>query len=176
MLSWWLQDVPGDDEALDLVRALVELRGFGVAEEAIQTRQVDTGAKPGAIARSAISVARDVHGRVCGHGFGHGRGSGERPAKIAEACGLPSEGAGRLDGRRHVGQGELRALGYPLAGLRRGGDALVEGRARQADGLRADADAPAVESHHRDLEALTLLPQPVGGRHVAVAEEHLARR
>src|SRR6059058_1154548 len=156
MLSWWLQDVPGDDEALDLVRALVELRGFGVAEEAIQTRQVDTGAKPGAIARSAISVARDLHGRVCGHEFGHGRGSGERPAKVAEACGLPGERTGRLDCRRHIGQGDLRAVGYPLAGLFQGGDAPVEGCARQADGLRADANAPAVERHHRDLEAFTL--------------------
>src|SRR5205085_12638821 len=109
-----------------------------------------------------------------GYELGHSRGRGERPAQVAEARGLPGEGARSLDGRRHVGQGELRALGYPIAGLRQGGDALVEGRARQADSLRADADAPAGEGQHRDLEALTLRPQPVGSRYAAVAEEQLA--
>ena len=37
--------------------------------------------------------------------------------------------------------------------------ALLERGARDADGLRADADAPAVERHHRDLEAFVLLAE-----------------
>src|SRR5207244_10267971 len=53
---------------------------------------------------------------------------------------------------------------------------LFESRAPDADGLRGDADAAAVEGAHGDLEPLALLAEAVGDRDFHVLEEDGAGR
>src|SRR5262245_55383077 len=54
-------------------------------------------------------------------------------------------------------------------------DRMVERALRQADHLRADADAPLVERFDRNLVALADLAEDVVARHGAVLEQQLAR-
>ncbi len=53
---------------------------------------------------------------------------------------------------------------------------LVERRPGRAQRAGADVDAPAVEPAHGELEALAFRADAVGGRHLAVLEDHLPRR
>jgi hypothetical protein len=83
----------------------------------------------------------------------------------------------RVELGRHVGELELRRLevGQRLAELLALDDVArrrLQAGARAAQRAGADVDAPAVEPHHRDLEAVTLGPEPVGDRHLAVLEDH----
>src|SRR6185295_3770683 len=87
---------------------------------------------------------------------------------------------GRVDARAHVGNLELDRLelrdgASELLALLRILDGRVARRARDADGLRRDADASAVERVHRDREALADLAEDVRLRHAAVLEHQLAR-
>ena len=51
---------------------------------------------------------------------------------------------------------------------------MVERALREADHLRADADAPFVQRLDRDLVALADLAEHVRARHAAVVEQQLA--
>ena len=51
---------------------------------------------------------------------------------------------------------------------------VIERALREADHLRADADAPFVERLDRDLVALAELAEHAGARHLAVLEDQLA--
>ena len=53
-------------------------------------------------------------------------------------------------------------------------DGVIERALRQADHLRADADASLVERLDRDLVALAELAEHAGARHLAVLEDQLA--
>ena len=65
---------------------------------------------------------------------------------------------------------ERLAEARPLARI---GERRVERRARHADRLRRDADAPGLEIRERDPVALALAPQQVRRRHPAVLEDDL---
>src|SRR5581483_11379479 len=53
---------------------------------------------------------------------------------------------------------------------------LVEGRPGSAERAGTDVHATPVESAHGELEALPLLADAVGGRHLAALEDDLPRR
>src|SRR5581483_5893044 len=55
-------------------------------------------------------------------------------------------------------------------------EGVVGGALGEAEPLRADPRARAVEDAHRDLETVALLAEQVLGGDAAVVEEHLARR
>ena len=82
---------------------------------------------------------------------------------------------------RHVGEHELDGLvlrdgDAEALALLRVGDRLLERGARDAERLRGDADAPAVERGHRDLEALADVADDRARRgDLAVLEEDRAR-
>mmetsp|Transcript_5031 Transcript_5031/g.18550 ORF Transcript_5031/g.18550 Transcript_5031/m.18550 type:complete len:563 (+) Transcript_5031:3103-4791(+) len=91
---------------------------------------------------------------------------------------MPDQLARGLDLHRHLGQHELHGLVFE-DGLAEGDAVLavaqrgLERGTRHAHGLRGDADAPALQARQRDLQALALVAQPVGGRHPAVLEQDL---
>src|SRR5260221_120256 len=85
--------------------------------------------------------------------------SAGRGALGASGCQGSGQGeeARRVDLRRHVGEHELDRLvlrdrDAEALALLRVGHALLEGGARDADGLAGDADPPPVERCHRHLE------------------------
>ena len=80
------------------------------------------------------------------------------------------QSARRLELGRHVGEGELGRLEVgdrlaELLALLGIFDRLVEAALGAAERAGADVDAPAVEAHHRDAEALALGADEVGHRH-----------
>ena len=82
---------------------------------------------------------------------------------------------------RHVGELELSRLevGQRLAELLALHDIArrrLQAGTRAAQRAGADVDAPSVETHHRDLEAVPLGAEPVGDRHLAILEDHRGRR
>jgi len=89
--------------------------------------------------------------------------------------GVVEEGAGGFDFGVHVSEHELDGLEFGdglakgFAGLGKF-DGLVEGALGEADGLRGDADAPAVESGKGDFEALAFFAEAIGGGDFAIVE------
>src|SRR6185437_9197531 len=80
----------------------------------------------------------------------------------------------------HVGELELRRLKFrnrlaELLAIFRVGHRLLQCRARRTHGTRADIDAPAVQSHHRDAEAFTFRADAIGDGHTTILEDHLRR-
>src|SRR5207253_5029014 len=83
----------------------------------------------------------------------------------------------RLDEHRHVGELEAHALaaedrateGLALTGVSRG---VLECRPRDADRAGRDLGARGLEEVERDLEALTLVPEPAMGGHAGRVQEH----
>ena len=92
---------------------------------------------------------------------------------------MQRELARRLEAGGHVRQAERHGLvledglaeGAPLV---RVADGDLEGRARHADALRGNADAPTFQVGEGDAIALALLAQPVLGRDDHVVEADLA--
>ena len=99
-------------------------------------------------------------------------------ARVAQRRRVPDELARGFDLRRHVGELEIDRLmlderlaeARPLA---RVGERRVERRARHADRLRRDADAPRLEIRERDPVALAFAPEQIRGGHPAVLEDDL---
>ena len=89
--------------------------------------------------------------------------------------GVVEEGAGGFDFGVHVGEHELDGLefgdGFAEGFAGRGEfDGFVEGALGEADGLRGDADASAIESGESDLEALAFFTETIGGGDFAIVE------
>mmetsp|Transcript_16049 Transcript_16049/g.53940 ORF Transcript_16049/g.53940 Transcript_16049/m.53940 type:complete len:264 (+) Transcript_16049:271-1062(+) len=171
-----LEELPGDDEVLHLRGAFVDLRDSGVAVEALRGH-----------VRDEAHAAQHLDGLVRAHGgrlrraeLGHGRLLGEVLARVLEHRGAPGEQAGALDGAGHLGELELdgvhagdgRAEGLALHGIFCG---HLEGRLGDAQRLRGDADAPAVEGGHSDLEALPRLAQHGGARDAHLVHDQVGR-
>jgi hypothetical protein len=89
--------------------------------------------------------------------------------------GVVEEGAGGFDFGVHIRKHELDGLEFG-DGLAEGSagtgefDGCVEGSLGEADGLRGDADAPAVESGEGDFEALAFFTEAIGGGDFAIVE------
>src|SRR5260370_36246009 len=89
--------------------------------------------------------------------------------------GVVEQGPGGFDFGVHVSEHPLDGLefadGFPegFAGPRIFGG-LVEGSLGEADGLRGDADAFAIESGESDFEALTFFTEAIGRGNEAIVE------
>jgi hypothetical protein len=92
--------------------------------------------------------------------------------------GVVEEGAGGFDFGVHVRKHELDGLEFGdglaegFAGTREF-DGFVEGALGEADGLRGDADASAIESGERDFEALAFFAEAIRGGDFAIIENNL---
>src|SRR5579863_9988734 len=109
------KDTARDDQALDLLRALVDLRDLGVA-------QVPFGGifRDVAVAAEELQrVGRDPDGCVAGQELGHAGLARAGDAPLAQLRRLQREQARRFDLRGHVRHHELDALEvcYALAEL-----------------------------------------------------------
>src|SRR5262245_30691873 len=92
------QQMTGDDELLDLRRALVDLRDLGVAEVSLDLVLLDE-------AVAAVDLHRvrgHPHGGVRGKQFGHRRLGSMGPSLVLEGGGPQREQARGLDARGHV--------------------------------------------------------------------------
>ncbi len=94
---------------------------------------------------------------------------------------MVEERAGGFDFGVHVGEHPLDGLefadgfaeGFAGAGVF---DGFIEGALGQADGLRGDADAAAIESGESDLQALAFFAEAIGGGNYAIVEDEFRRR
>ena len=107
-------------------------------------------------------------------------GGQERLAGVAQARGVVDEQPRRFQLGGRVRELELHALKVgdrlaELLPLLRVRDGVIERALREADHLRADADAPFVERFDRDLVAAAHFAQHVRARHAAVFQQQLAR-
>src|SRR4051812_48340985 len=156
---------PGDDEALDLPRALVDLSDLGVAVVALGRKLLRVAVAAEHLDRLAGPVPRDPAreqlrlrplDRV-------------RPARLLQPRRPPDQGAGRLDLGLHVREllldrlerADRTAERLALPGVRRRD---VERGLRDPDRLRRDADAPGVERAQRDPHPGARLAEPLAGR------------
>src|SRR5262245_11421105 len=170
------QDLARDDEALDLVRALVDLRDLGVAHVLLDRVILHVPVA----AEELDGVRRDLHGRVGREELAHRRELADvLRAAVDDARGVVDELPGGLDLCPHVGE-------HPLDPLE-GGDALpellpvarvvdgeLEGALREPERLRGNAGTRAVERHHRVFEAHSLAAaEEVLRGHAAVLEVDL---
>src|SRR2546429_9693069 len=160
-----------NDRALDLVRALVNLRDLGVAHEALD----------GILARVAIAaedlhgVGRHLHGGVAREALGHRRLHRRDGAAIDERGGVVHRQPRGLRGHRYVGQHDLDPLDgrdrlSELASLLGVADGGVERGLRDAHRLRADRGPRAIERAERDAKALALVAEPIFYRYLAIRE------
>mmetsp|Transcript_34394 Transcript_34394/g.106254 ORF Transcript_34394/g.106254 Transcript_34394/m.106254 type:complete len:422 (-) Transcript_34394:21-1286(-) len=166
-----VEDVAGDDEALDLARALVDLEDLRVAVQLLHR-----------VARVEAVAAEDLDGVggalvavVGGELLGDGGPVRVAAAGVDLGRGLVREQAGGLDAGDHVGDHEgdglvLRdGLAHRLALL--GVVArLLHRAAGHADGADGDGRAGEVEGLHGDLEAVADLAEHVLLRHDDVVE------
>ena len=89
---------------------------------------------------------------------------------------MVEEGAGGFDFGVHVGEHELDGLEFGdgfaegFAGASEF-DGFVEGGLGEADGLRGDADASAIEGGESDFEALAFFAEAIGGGDFAIVED-----
>src|SRR3989454_1043341 len=169
-----LEHLARDDQLLDLRRALVDLRDLRVAEVALDLGLADE-------AEAAVDlhgVGGDLHRRLGREELGHRRFLRVRLAGVLEAGRLQRHEPRAVDRGRHVGQHPADHLvladrhAERLA-LARVPDRPLVGAGRDADRLRGDADAPAVEGGQRDVKAPALLADPVGGGDAAGIEDQL---
>ena len=145
----------GDHEPLDLARALVDLGDLGVAVVALGRELLGVAVAAEHLDRLAGPAARDARRRrawparprPCAGGrpasAGRRARSARAPPRSRSACRRASAGSAW---KPPIGAAERRAL-------LRVGDREVERRLRDADRLRGDADAPAVERRQRDPHA-----------------------
>src|SRR5438093_706966 len=173
-----LQDVAGHDDALDLVRPLVDLRDLRIAHHPLHGILADVAVAP----EDLNGVGRDLHGGIRREALRGGR-EVRHPwiAGVTQGERAIDQQPGGFDLHRHVGQHELDGLEVDdplpeLLSLRRVPRRDVECPLRDAQGLRRDGRPRIVEGLHGIGEALALLAdQPVGGD-PAVLQDHLAGR
>src|SRR5712664_4042076 len=87
------KEVPGDDDALHLVRALVDLQRFGVADVTLEWAARHRALLAGELKR----VQRELHGGIRAVELRHRGLARERAPGAAEPCGVVSEQLGRLE-------------------------------------------------------------------------------
>ena len=151
------QQLAGDDRALDLVGAFVDLGDLGVAVEALDLEAPDVAAA----AEDLHGVGALRHRHVAGEALGHRAGDGGALAGIEALGRIAHQQARGLDVLGHVGEQPLHALELgdrpPELAARPG---VVEGRLEAGlgdpDGERADPDPALVEHAHHHVEAAPL--------------------
>ena len=168
--------VSRDHDALDLGRAFVQR---GDARVAVQALDLVFAAEAVAAEDLHRLVGAEVRG-LAREQLGH-RALGAGGLTLgAQRRGLPHHQARRLDPAAHVGDLELDRLevGDGLAerdALVGVADREIQRALRDAERLRRDADAAAVERGHGDGEALALFVEHVLRRDLKALEEQLGR-
>ena len=170
------QQLPRDDEPLNLARAFADRRQLDVAEVLLgrvvlhePVAAVNLHAVVGRLDRDLARIE-----------LRHRRFERRPPAAILQIRRAIGQQARRFDARRVVGELPLNRLeradrlAERLALLRVAERRLV-GALRQADRQRRDADAAGVEHLHRVDEALSFLAEQLIERNAAVVEQHFAR-
>ncbi len=164
----------GNEHFLHIAGAFVNLANPHIAPDALD-------GKVGHITVTAVDLQRRAAhplGHFAGHQFGHRRLLQTRQARILQAGGVPQQLPRRFDLHRHLGQAELHCLmlGNRLAkgsALARITQRRFERRARHADRLRRNADAPTFQAGQRNLVALAFGTEAVGGGYAAALEADL---
>src|SRR5918998_316212 len=101
------EEAAGDDHALHLVGALVDLGDLGVAHHALDREVLGVAGA----AEELDGVGGHLHGDVGGERLGRGGDAGDvGAALLTRGRGGGDQVAGRLDPHRHVGEHELHAL------------------------------------------------------------------
>src|SRR4051794_11107162 len=167
---------PRDDDALDLVGALVDLGDLGVAHVALDRILLDVAVA----AEDLDGLDGDAHRVVGGEELGHRAVLGQRGlAAVGHRARLVEQLARGGGAGLHVGELELDRLqvedrlaeGDALARVLRG----VVGRALgDAHGLRGGAQPRALECPERDAQAPALVADEVLVRHPDVLEDRRA--
>src|SRR5215207_2363987 len=155
----WEKYLPCDHEPLNLRGPLVDLEQLGVAHELLDRILLDVAVA----AEDLDCVGGHLHRRVRGEALRERRLQRRALALVEEPRRLPDEQARRFDLGSHVGDQEVDALIHRdrlaelHSGLRVLDGVLVRGLG-DPDGARCRARAGEIEGLHRDLEALTFLP------------------
>src|SRR4051794_12571700 len=148
-------NLAGDDQALDVAGALVDLADADIAVDPLDR---EIGEIPVA-AMDLDGVGSDPLVHFRGEQFGHRRLGQAGLAGIAPGRRVEHQPARRGDLGRHIGEAERHRLmrddllAEGLALLRVDERRLI-GRPRHADRLRGDAEAPALKVRQRDAVAL----------------------
>src|SRR5688572_2407309 len=166
---------PRDDQALDLLRPLVQLGDLRVAHHPLDRELIDIAIT----AQDLDGIGRDPHGVVTGHEFTQGRPPTRvRRASVDLDAGLVQQLARGFGAGVHVGQHRADhleiadALAELLAVARvRGRD--LQGALRDADRLGRDPGPAAVERVHRDREPVALVAEQVRRGHADLVEREL---
>ena len=166
----------GDDHPLDLVGPLIDRGDLGVAVHALHIHALEVAGAAVDLQGVVGHLQRDIGGVLLGHGGLHAVGL---VALLQVGGGIDQQpGATELGG--HVGQlkGDrlLEANGfselYPLLGVLHCGLVSPLGDAQR---LGRNADPPAVQGGHGDLEAVALPAQQVFLGHLYIVEDQLRR-
>ena len=175
LLGRLAQDVGGNHHPLNLIGALVDGGDLGVPVEPLHLHALEVAAA----AENLEGVVCDLQGNVGGVLLGHGG-----LHAVGDVCllqlggGVDQEpGAAQLGGHISDLKGDVLLLADGLSelntllGVLHGG---LIGPLGDAQRLGRDADAPAVQGGHGDLEALALLAQQVLLGNLHVVEIQLA--
>src|SRR5258706_12101779 len=168
--------VAGDHHALDLARALVDLRDARIAVVALDRVVVKVSVAAVDLDRLGADPFRELRSiELRLRGFGKAG-----LAFAAHARRVQDEQPRGVDARVHVREvvADGRVLDQLLAELRTlasVSERRFEGRACDAEGLRGDADAPTLEVRQRDGESLAAWPEKVFFGDLAVLEHDGAR-
>ena len=171
------QQFLGDRQQLHVAGAFVDAADLDVAVELLHRIVPGNAHAAEHLDGLRSHLFRDFRRVILGHG---GLGD-ERHAGIPQARGVIDQQARRLQFRGHDGQVPLHHLELrdglaELLALPGVSGGMFQRAARQADHLRADADAALVERLDGDLVALAHLAHHVFPRHAAVVQDQLAGR
>src|SRR4051812_5531666 len=169
------QELPRDDQPLNLARAFADCGELDVAEEFLGRVVLDEAVA----AVNLHAVVGDLDGDLARVELGHRRLQRRARAALLQVGGVIRHQPRRFNLRRRVGQLPLNSLKardrlaecFTVA-------RVAEGRfvrtLRQSDRQRGDADAAGVEHLHRVDEPLAFLTEQLVARDAAVFEQHLA--
>src|SRR2546423_8944265 len=177
-----LSRFPSDDELGDGLQlhvgsALVDRADLGVAPELLDGVVLDEAVAAVEFNRTRGDSFRDARRVELRH-----RGLlDEGESGVLHARGVVDQKARGLDVGRHLRELELDGLELvdrapELRALRRVRERVFERAARESDHLRADADAPLVESLDGDFISAAYFAEHVLLRHAAGVEDYLGRR
>src|SRR5215510_4164404 len=169
------QQPAGDDELLDLIRALAHGEELGVTEVALHGQLLD-------VPHAAVDLnglTGTELGGLGGEELGHTGLEVAALARRLERGRLVGQELGSLDACGHLGE-----LGLDELVLRNGlteglalldvADRVLESRPGEAHAARRHIDAPALEGTHDHREAGVLLAEQVLQRHARILKDEFA--
>ena len=162
------QQLAGDDEALDVAGAFVDLHPFGVAQVALD--RVVVGIAPSAVHQDRL--VRGAQGGLGGEEFGGGSGPTAGLALVLQPGGMVHQVAGRVHVGGHVSQRRLDHLEVAdalaeRAPLPRKGHGGVQAGLGDAECAGGDTEAAMVQGAHGDAKSVPGRAQEIARRNAA---------